>query len=453
MMKKKILSGLTAVLCCASAVSVPASLTSAAETENRDKVYESSLILDEKIVETMHSLESCISDNQLIAYTALRDKSIVEVYCDSEEVISIVKAYAAENGLDESIIKYYVHPYDEWELDGGDLQEETDENPLVLNEVVAHTLITLDRYLWDNQIKAFTVLRDKKVIEVYCHSQEIADHIKSIVYNSGLDGSIVEYYIKPMGELNFDDNGDGIPVTNDELELLVNTAIKLNNHLNEIGYLEECAYASLRWGKHSVWLIVQSETIAEELSAYITENEISANLVDIIVSPEYDYRIADGGQKEDNEVNIIVANEYLSLKEFLKNNEILSNIYLTARQNDSSQVIYNSFVEIQVKSQEDSDAIKKYMLDNYFWDAVIDVTVTQDLSADTENFVYSKDYVCLNGDANDDGKFGISDVVTLQKYILNANSMYERQGIASDMTHDGSVDVFDLCLMKQRLIK
>lgn len=366
MMKKKLLSALTAVLCCASAVSVPVSLTSAAKTENRDKVYESSLILDEN---------------------------------------------------------------------------------------VAHTSTVIDSYIWNNGVKAYTALSNKKTIEVYCHSQEIADQIKNVVFNNGLDASIVEYFIKPMGELNYEGRADDTPVTNDELEQLLKITGELNTFLYERGYIEECGYASLRWGKHSVWLAVQSEAIAEELSAYITENGISENLVDIIIAPEYDYRIPDGGQKEPDEVNTIVVDGYFALKEYLKSNEILSNIYLTARQNESSQGIYNSFVEIQVKSQEDSDAIKKYMLDNYFWDAVVDVTVTQDLSADTENFVYSKDYVCLNGDANDDGKFGISDVVTLQKYILNANSMYERQGIASDMTHDGSVDVFDLCLMKQRLIK
>ena len=97
----------------------------------------------------------------------------------------------------------------------------------------------------------------------------------------------------------------------------------------------------------------------EELSAYITENGISENLVDIIIAPEYDYRIPDGGQKEPDEVNTIVVDGYFALKEYLKSNEILSNIYLTARQNERSPEVYNSIVEITVKTQEDSDAIKK----------------------------------------------------------------------------------------------
>lgn len=253
------------------------------------------------------------------------------------------------------------------------------------------------------------------------------------------------------------DNRDKVydtPVTNDELEELLKITGELNTYLYERGYIEECGYASLRWRKHSVWLAVQSEAIADELTAYIEENEIPEDLVDIIIAPEYDYRIPDGGQKEPDEVNTIVVDGYFALKDYLKSNEILSNIYLTARQNEISPEVYNSIVEIAVKTQEDSDAIKKYMLDNYFWDAVVNITVTPDLSESPDDFSYcmGMDYVCLSGDTNDDGEYNVLDAVKLRNYLLGSSDLNKRQFTASDLNNDGEINIADYCMSKNNLV-
>lgn len=57
----------------------------------------------------------------------------------------------------------------------------------------------------------------------------------------------------------------------------------------------------------------------------------------------------------------------------------------------------------------------------------------------------------VQGDANGDGKFGISDAVILQKYLMGDGEITDWQSV--DYTGDGVIDVFDLCMMKQALLK
>lgn len=57
------------------------------------------------------------------------------------------------------------------------------------------------------------------------------------------------------------------------------------------------------------------------------------------------------------------------------------------------------------------------------------------------------------GDVNNDGEFSISDVVILQKWLLSAPDTQLTNWKAADLCADGVLDVFDLCLMKQRLIQ
>lgn len=55
------------------------------------------------------------------------------------------------------------------------------------------------------------------------------------------------------------------------------------------------------------------------------------------------------------------------------------------------------------------------------------------------------------GDVNDDGSFGVSDVVTFQKWLIGSADIDMANWKAADFNSDGSVDVFDLCLMKKAL--
>lgn len=57
----------------------------------------------------------------------------------------------------------------------------------------------------------------------------------------------------------------------------------------------------------------------------------------------------------------------------------------------------------------------------------------------------------IKGDANADGEFSISDVVTLQKWLLNVPDTELIDYKAVDLCEDGKLDVFDLCMMKNLL--
>ena len=56
------------------------------------------------------------------------------------------------------------------------------------------------------------------------------------------------------------------------------------------------------------------------------------------------------------------------------------------------------------------------------------------------------------GDVNNDGKFNISDVVLLQKWLLTVPDTHLSNWKAADLCDDNRLDVFDLCLMRRKLI-
>lgn len=57
----------------------------------------------------------------------------------------------------------------------------------------------------------------------------------------------------------------------------------------------------------------------------------------------------------------------------------------------------------------------------------------------------------IKGDVNADGKFDITDVVLLQKWILAVPDTKLANWKAGDLCEDNQIDVFDLCLMKRLL--
>ena len=54
------------------------------------------------------------------------------------------------------------------------------------------------------------------------------------------------------------------------------------------------------------------------------------------------------------------------------------------------------------------------------------------------------------GDVNKDGKFNIADVVNMQNYLLDKDSLLNYE--AGDINSDNIIDVFDLCYMKKMLV-
>lgn len=63
--------------------------------------------------------------------------------------------------------------------------------------------------------------------------------------------------------------------------------------------------------------------------------------------------------------------------------------------------------------------------------------------------IYEEQDVVVMGDVNNNGLFGISDVVMMQNYLLGNGSLKEWQ--LGDMDNDGEIDVFDYILMRQEL--
>ena len=71
--------------------------------------------------------------------------------------------------------------------------------------------------------------------------------------------------------------------------------------------------------------------------------------------------------------------------------------------------------------------------------------VIRHLQLDTSEFIM--------GDINADSKFNIADVVILQKWLLDVSDTKLADWKAGDLCKDGRLDVFDLCLLKQALMK
>lgn len=63
--------------------------------------------------------------------------------------------------------------------------------------------------------------------------------------------------------------------------------------------------------------------------------------------------------------------------------------------------------------------------------------------------IYDEHCVVVPGDVNNDGFFGIADVVMMQNYLLGNGSLTEWQ--LGDMNNDGEIDVFDYIIMRQEL--
>lgn len=53
-------------------------------------------------------------------------------------------------------------------------------------------------------------------------------------------------------------------------------------------------------------------------------------------------------------------------------------------------------------------------------------------------------------DSNDDGEFTVADVVILQKWLLDAGNLTNWQN--TDLNEDSVINVFDLVMMKRKLI-
>ncbi len=58
----------------------------------------------------------------------------------------------------------------------------------------------------------------------------------------------------------------------------------------------------------------------------------------------------------------------------------------------------------------------------------------------------------IKGDANADGKFDVSDVVAVQKWLLSVPDAALPDWKAADLCQDGVLNALDLSLLKRRLL-
>ena len=95
-------------------------------------------------------------------------------------------------------------------------------------------------------------------------------------------------------------------------------------------------------------------------------------------------------------------------------------------------------------------------------DNVNGLTIENNIIRDSENYIIGEH--CKNvkvesnkflpkGDVNADGYFTVADVVLLQKWLLAVPDTKLANWQAGDFCNDNRLDVFDLCLMKQELLK
>ncbi len=59
----------------------------------------------------------------------------------------------------------------------------------------------------------------------------------------------------------------------------------------------------------------------------------------------------------------------------------------------------------------------------------------------------------IEGDVNTDGVFSVADVVFLQKWLFADPNVTLADRNAGDICTEGTPNVFDLCLLKQKLIE
>lgn len=127
--------------------------------------------------------------------------------------------------------------------------------------------------------------------------------------------------------------------------------------------------------------------------AFIDSGAVDKNLAEVVLLPEYDYRICDGGADADDEVNGIIADEYLAIKDFLTDKKIPSNMYITSETDGKNTDIKYTLIEVYVKDRVSKYILKSYMKENYFWQDVVKISIVPGLAGEPENTVYLKDHV------------------------------------------------------------
>lgn len=91
-------------------------------------------------------------------------------------------------------------------------------------------------------------------------------------------------------------------------------------------------------------------------------------------------------------------------------------------------------------------------LESAFIYEIDETTIGIKVDTDNDGIYETKFSPSYLGDVNNDMQVSVLDVVILQRYLLSVGSLSSRQCISADMDTDGSVDIFDLALLKRSLL-
>ena len=126
----------------------------------------------------------------------------------------------------------------------------------------------------------------------------------------------------------------------------------------------------------------------------------------------------------------------------------------------------NCFVEVANASSSNGANIQQWNLNGHNcqkWNAVTETTTTINTTTTTTTTITATTTIAnttttseadkyLKGDVNADGEFNIADVIILQKWLLAVPDTELANWKAADLCEDGTLNVFDLCMMKRELI-
>ena len=291
MKSKRLIAALTAVVCCTGNALMPV-ITYAGE--NRDEVYDDSLVLSEETAQVHQALREFLWDSEtntkrLNAYTALKqDKKTVEVVSPDPDVLEIVKAYVNEKGLNAELIEYRIEEAGEL-TDGGDT---------AASDEITVTAITLKG---DTNCDGQVDLSDAVMI-----MQALANPNKY-----GINGT-AENHLTEQGKLNGDMNGDGLTVGDAQAIQRMLLGLDIDDPDD---YDMVFGYDDFNSGKPlpSATIIIKSKSSC----AKGEKLKINAAMGDIVLNPqnydtageyEYDVYASDGIEDHKLEDNALIIN-------------------------------------------------------------------------------------------------------------------------------------------------
>ncbi|WP_155266848.1 dockerin type I repeat-containing protein [Ruminococcus flavefaciens] len=501
--KKCLAALMAAVMTAASSAVMPVM----ADGENRDNVYDSSLILSDDTISTDKAINAFLWDSEtntrnINAYTALNsDHKTIEVHSVEPAVIEAVKEYVKANAINEELIMYVIDEEEE-QLTGTYF----DELPSSDSTQEAALRFMLTNYINDNNIDAWIYDKESTpngiiFIGYYRKNENIPLDIINQVEKKGFDPQLVNF-------VKEDHEKDGLIEDIDVIKRLINWYIS-ENKLNA-GIVPEFELLD-GLGSNALYVEYTAEKtdIPEKLAAYIKDRKIDPDLVKTGVSGSF--------SKQNESVVGISFEEFSKLTEdevkaMFEEKGLTDSMYyrLWTEENINDEVGHEAIWVIlkpnpfPVSNPEIADSYKVCWEDDRFASALglpkelfefkqntpvrigigdnngkycsCNINAKAANSSDTEkllaaalNYVQLSPYfvslhydylgcrvapaVQVKGDVNGDGKFTIADVVTFKKWLYGISDTPLANWEAADFCEDGVLDSFDFCIMRRKIIE